>query len=215
MLAQIPQFPNQLEYTEDGLALLGGNLNPNSILEAYSRGLFPWYNEAEPIQWWSPNPRCILFPQNFKAAKSLLQWERQHRPVFKINQNFNTVIEHCAFVSRAGEPGTWLQPEMIDAYKELHQLGFAMSAECYIKDALAGGLYGLKIGNIFFGESMFSLLPNTSKYALYSFCRYALQNNIKLIDCQVRTEHLVSLGAETVTRSFFLSQLKTHFSLSS
>lgn len=200
-------FPLLHEADEDGLLAIGGQLSVPLLLEAYSKGIFPWYKEGELVQWWSPDPRCVLFPRKLKISKSMQQILRSNKFTFTINKNFEQVIHECGSVCRAEQDGTWINSDMITAYTKLHELGFAHSAECWMNDKLVGGLYGVKIGQVFFGESMFSLVPNASKYAFINYVELLQKESIQLIDCQVKTDHLISLGAELISRNEFSSYL--------
>lgn len=200
-------FPPVETAGEDGLLAYGGNLSIPLLLEAYSKGIFPWYNEDEPIQWWSPDPRCVLFPDELKVSTSMKRILKKDIFSFKINTAFNQVMENCAAVERVGQEGTWIHQLIIESYTELHRLGFAHSAECWHGNKLVGGLYGIKLGQVFFGESMFALESNASKFALINFIEILQKDGIKLIDCQVETGHLKSLGARLIPRSIFKTYL--------
>ena len=200
-------FPNPREASDEGLLAYGGGLEPNRILTAYRHGIFPWFNENDPILWWSPNPRLILYPNDFKISKSFKKVLKNKNFVVKFDHNFKKVIRLCAKV-RENKEGTWLIKEMRDAYTNLHHMGFAHSVEVYEEDELIGGLYGVAIGRAFFGESMFSLKSNGSKVALKALCDIAKEKNYKFIDCQVPTPHLQSLGAKLIDRDIFLDELE-------
>lgn len=201
-------FPDPNLAEEDGLLAVGGDLSVERLVNAYANGIFPWFNQGEPILWWSPNPRWVLFPEKFKASKSLKQSLRNKGFTVKINANFDAVIENCAKTKRKGQDGTWITPEMIEAYKQLHKAGYAHSVETYNSDnELVGGFYGVKIAGVFSGESMFSKQSDASKIALYLLCLNANNYGIDLIDVQTHTPHLESLGAEAVEREFFLDFL--------
>ena len=191
---------------------VGGDLSAERLIEAYKQGIFPWYSEESPILWWNPNPRMVLFPRKLKISKSLKQEIKRNRFVVALNKNFVEVLHHCANTPRLGQNGTWLLPEMQNAYFSLHQLGLAHSVEVYLESKLVGGLYGIAMGEMFFGESMFSLLPNTSKLALNYLCHIMPETGI--IDCQVYTEHLERMGAVEVPRDWFLTQVNHLRSLS-
>lgn len=213
-MKQIPFLDEQeilqppLHYDKSGLVAIGGNLSAHSLVNAYSKGVFPWYNEDEMIQWWSPDPRCVLYPADVKISKSMKQILQNPKFQFKINQNFNAVINACAAIERLGQDGTWIHKEMKLAYIDLHQKGIAICAETYYESVLVGGLYGLRIGNVFFGESMFSSISNASKYALINFCEYLDATGCTIIDCQLETAHLRSMGATLITRDTFLKELE-------
>jgi len=200
-------LPSPLEADEDGLVAVGGSLAPEWLIEAYSKGIFPWYEDGLPILWWSPDPRMVLFPAKFRLHKSFRQWMRRH-PDYRVTRNkaFGSVIDYCARVPRRGQDGTWITAEMKDAYLELHRLGYAVSYEVWNhKDQLIGGLYGVDTGNgCFSGESMFSLEPNVSKLALYELCRTADEYGYRIIDAQIHTPYLALMGGELIPRRDFL-----------
>ena len=201
-------FPNAREGSDEGLLAYGGDLNPNRLLTAYRRGIFPWYSPQDPILWWSPNPRLVLYPSEFKASKSLRRVIRNRGYEVRFDTNFESVIDYCGKVPREGQVGTWLTREMRDAYLEIHHMGFAHSVETYYQDKLVGGFYGISIGKTFFGESMFALMPDASKVALKVLTDRLIENSFDIIDCQVETPHLVSLGARLISRDNFLDQLE-------
>ena len=193
---------------EEGLLCIGGDLSAERLLLAYKSGIFPWYNENEPICWWSPDPRFVLFPDELKISKSMRTILKQNEFQFTINKNFPAVIQHCKTISRKDQPGTWISPAVQEAFTRLHQLGHVHSAETWKDDELVGGLYGVRIGNIFFGESMFSAVPNASKFALINYVQQLKKENVWLIDCQVYTRHLESMGARMIGREEFAGRLK-------
>jgi leucyl/phenylalanyl-tRNA--protein transferase len=202
-------FPNPRYAMKEGLLAYGGDLDPGRVLMAYRQGIFPWYNEGDPILWWSPDPRLLLYPNNFKIHRSLRKKLKQKQFTVKLDRNFETVMRHCACVPRHGQEGTWILPEVIECYTMLHCRGFAHSVEVYDKEGeLVGGLYGVSIGNAFFGESMFSLKPDTSKIALAYMVELAKRWNFAFIDCQIPSEHLIRLGAVQVERDRFLDELE-------
>jgi len=203
-------FPDPNQATEDGLVAIGGDLSSQRLLTAYHSGIFPWYNENEPILWWSPNPRMVLFPEQFKVSKSLRKTIRSGKFTVTFNTCFENVIQACASIERKGQKGTWITPAMIEAYCRLHRGNHAVSVEVWEQDKLVGGLYGidLKDKKIFCGESMFSLVSDASKVAFYFLVHYALKNNYQLIDCQVYNAHTASLGAVEISRQEFLDYLK-------
>ena len=203
-------FPSVDLADEEGLLAIGGDLTPARLLEAYKNGIFPWYNEDDPICWWSPNPRCVLFPDQLYISKSMQRVLKAGEMVFTVNTAFEEVIRNCKSISRKGEYGTWIHDEMVDAYIQLHKLGYAISGEAWKDGKLAGGLYGVRIGNVFFGESMFSAVKNASKYAFINFVQHLSKDDVKLIDCQMQTNHLLSLGATMIPRSAFTSLLKSY-----
>jgi leucyl/phenylalanyl-tRNA---protein transferase len=196
-------FPDVKMADDDGLLAIGGDLSTERLLLAYRKGIFPWYNEEEPICWWSPNPRFVLLPAELKVSKSMQTVLNNGSFRFTINKAFDKVITNCKSIKRKHEDGTWIQQEIIDAYTRLHQLGFAVSAEAWKNGELAGGLYGVLLGKVFFGESMFSTESNASKFAFINFIKHLQKQNIKLIDCQIYTAHLESLGARMMDRKLF------------
>ncbi|MCB4799798.1 leucyl/phenylalanyl-tRNA--protein transferase [Neotamlana laminarinivorans] len=198
-------FPNTSEAITDGLLAVGGDLSVNRLLLAYRSGIFPWF-DAEPILWWSPDPRFVLFPEKIKVSKSMRQVIRKN--MFKVTKNkaFKDVILACAKQKRKDQDGTWITNSMIKAYTELHKLGYAISVEVWQNDLLVGGFYGIDLHNgVFCGESMFAKVSNASKVGFITFVK---NNDYKLIDCQVHTIHLESLGAENIARDQFLNFLK-------
>jgi leucyl/phenylalanyl-tRNA--protein transferase len=198
-------FPNPLYANDEGLLAYGGDLNPNRILKAYMCGIFPWYNKEDPILWWSPNPRFVLFLEDFKVSKSLTKRIASNSYEVKFNHNFKQTMIECSKIPRAGQKGTWIHEDVIDAYTQLHQMGYAHSFETYYEGELIGGGYGLSIGNMFCGESMFAKKSDASKVALYCLVQRLQQNGFKFIDCQIPTPHLESLGAKSITREEFLN----------
>lgn len=203
-------FPPPQAAMEDGLLAVGGELNVPRLLLAYERGIFPWFNEGEPPMWWSPDPRFVLFPPWLRVSKSMAQILRGNRFEFKVNTAFEDVIRNCAAISRKDQDGTWITEAVIEAYSALHRMGKAHSAEAWEEGRLVGGLYGVRLGNVFFGESMFSSSSNASKFAFISYVRQLEREGVPLIDCQVYTEHLESLGAEMIPRDDFLALLSDH-----
>ncbi|WP_299105826.1 leucyl/phenylalanyl-tRNA--protein transferase [uncultured Winogradskyella sp.] len=199
------EFPDVYEASADGLIAIGGDLSPQRLLHAYSKGIFPWFQDEEPILWWSPDPRFVLFPEDLKVSKSMKQVLRKGN--FKVTENkaFKAVIENCALAKRTDQDGTWISDDMIQAYYKLHQLGFAKSIEVWQNEELVGGLYGIAINDdVFCGESMFSKVSNASKVGFITFIQ---NSNFKLIDCQLHTKHLESLGAKNISRAEFLKFL--------
>ena len=198
-------FPPVSETSPEGILAIGGDLQPERLLLAYQNGIFPWYSDDEPIIWWSPDPRFVLFPEKLKVSKSMRQVLRNKDYTVTINKAFVDVITACAEAKRGGQEGTWITESMIIAFTELHNLGYAKSVEVWNGEELVGGLYGVDLGNgIFTGESMFAKESNASKLALITLIK---SNNYKLIDCQVYTKHLDSLGAEEINRDAFLKYL--------
>lgn len=204
-------FPSPTLSEEDGLLAAGGDLSPERLLLAYSNGIFPWYNEDDPILWWSPDPRCVLAPSDVYISKSMKQVLRNQIFSFTVDTAFTDVMHACAGPRRNGS-GTWIQPAMIEAYTLLHTIGYAHSIEVWQNKKLVGGLYGLAIDNIFFGESMFSLVPNSSKAAFIYLCRLLEKMDFKMLDCQLPTDHLLSLGAKSMSRKEYLEILKAEIS---
>ncbi len=194
----------------DGLLAAGGDLNPERLLLAYRSGIFPWYNEDEIPLWWSPDPRFVLFPGELKVSKSMQRTIKKGSFEFTVNEAFEEVIANCAGAKRKGMDGTWIGNDIIDAYTALHRLGYAHSAETWENGILVGGLYGILLGNVFFGESMFSKADNASKFAFIMWVQELKARGIVLIDCQVYTAHLESLGARMISRTDFMEMLRTH-----
>jgi leucyl/phenylalanyl-tRNA--protein transferase len=190
----------------DGLLCVGGDLSPQRLLAAYRRGIFPWYAEGQPILWWSPNPRAVLFPGEFRISRSLAKIVRNRGYTVTYDQDFATVVRHCGDQQLRPE-GTWISPDMRRAYARLHDLGYAHSVETWDEGRLVGGLYGVALGRVFFGESMFSTERDASKVALHALVRALLSRNVEMIDCQVASAHLESLGARVIPRSEFTARL--------
>ena len=204
------EFPPPDTADEDGIVAFGGDLSTERLLLAYRSGIFPWYNEDEPIIWWCPDPRFVLFPQHLKVSKSMQTVLRNGKFRFTINKAFTQVIQNCKTITREGQDGTWITPAVQKAYTTLHELGHAHSAEAWMNGELVGGLYGIRMGNIFFGESMFSKASNASKFAFIKYVQQLQKEGVVLIDCQVYTEHLESLGAEMIERKQFINLLEKH-----
>ena len=198
-------FPNINEANEDGLLAVGGDLSVERLLLAYSTGIFPWFENEEPVLWWSPNLRFVLFPEKLKVSKSMNQVLRNSSFTVTVNKDFGEVIYQCSKIKRSGQTDTWITKGMIEAYTKLHELGYAKSVEVWENDQLVAGFYGIDLGDVFCGESMFTKVNNASKAGFISFVQ---NSNYKLIDCQVFTNHLKSLGAEDVPRDIFLKYLK-------
>ena len=192
-----------------GLLAAGGDLSPARLLSAYERGVFPWYSEQQPILWWSPDPRMVLFPAEFNVSRSLAKTLRAGRFSTRLDGAFGATIRACAAPRRSG-PDTWLNPQMIESYEELHQLGFAHCVETYQDGQLVGGLYGIQLGRVFFGESMFSRARDASKVALARLVEESRAREIELIDCQIASSHLASLGARELSRSAFVTLLRRY-----
>lgn len=191
----------------DGLLAIGGDLTTDRLLLAYRSGIFPWY-EGDHILWWCPDPRFVLYPGELKISKSMKVLLKRNAFDFTINKAFTDVINSCKTISRKGQQGTWITDEVKKAYLRMHELGYAHSAEVWRDGTLTGGLYGIRLGNIFFGESMFSNANNASKYAFIKYVQQLKTEGVQLIDCQVYTEHLESLGAKMIDRKIFIQELQ-------
>lgn len=200
-------LPPGLKPDRHGLVALGGTLNSELLVSAYTQGIFPWSGE-EPIPWYSPHPRLVLRPERFRCSRSLRKVIRRGTFEVRWDTVFRQVMEGCAQVPRPGQDGTWILPNMIEAYCELHKLGVAHSVETYRDGELVGGLYGLSLGRAFFGESMFALVPNASKLALAKLCAMLATHQFRFVDCQQVTPHLLSLGAEPWARDLYLEELR-------
>lgn len=207
----IDSFPplERAEKDPNGLLALGGDLSTPRLLEAYRRGIFPWFSQGQPILWWSPDPRMVLFPDEFHTSKSLKKNIRRFDFSFSVDLNFQQVMQACA-EPRSYSSDTWINTQMQQAYLELHHLGFAHSVEIWMDDELVGGLYGVSIGQVFFGESMFSIKTDASKAAFWALCILLAEKKFHVIDCQVYSEHLERLGAREIPRKEFEQQLKTY-----
>ena len=203
-------FPNHDESNKDGLIAVGGDLSVERLMHAYHLGIFPWFNEGQPLFWWSPDPRMILLPESFKVSKSLKKTILSNKYKITLNTSFEEVINCCSKIKRKGQQGTWITNNMITAYLQLHKKGHAQSVEVWSDNQLVGGLYGihLKEKKIFCGESMFSKKNNASKIAFYYLVKKLKTENYRLIDCQMYTSHLESLGAQEIPRHEFLKYLK-------
>ena len=193
-------FPPVDQAASDGLLAIGGDLSSERLLLAYRSGIFPWFNDDEPPLWWSPDPRFVLFPQELYVSKSMQQLLKRRAFKITMNKAFTEVIRHCGRQKRKGQEGTWITAEIEEAYIQLHQLGYAVSLEVWKDNELVGGLYGIRMGKLFFGESMFTKVSNASKYAFIAFVQQLQKEGVVLIDCQVYTEHLESLGARMIDR---------------
>ena len=202
-------FPPVSKASEDGFLAIGGDLSPERLILAYKSGIFPWFEEGDPILWWSPNPRMVLFFEDLVVSKSMRNI--LNRDTFKVtfNQDFRGVISNCQKIKREGQHGTWITNEMIEAYCKLNELGIAKSVEVWQDNELVGGLYGVDLGTIFCGESMFSKVPNASKVAFIHWSRHLEANNYKLLDCQIYNPHLESLGCREIARAEFIAILKS------
>lgn len=204
----IIKFPDPHTADDEGLVAVGGELSVDFLEAAYKQGIFPWFDENNPILWWSPNPRFVLYPNEFKLSKSLSKLVKRGKFELRIDTNFRAVIENCATMKRAGESGTWITNDMLKAYNELHLQAYAHSFETYLDNELVGGLYGVSYGKAFFGESMFHKVTDASKFAFYYLVEWCKQNEFHFIDAQLPTNHLRSLGAKEVERSVFLEELE-------
>lgn len=209
-LNQNLHFPPLHLANKEGLLAVGGDLSVSRLLLAYQNGIFPWYQDGEPILWWSPNPRMVLFLDQFKISKSLKKVLQKNLFTVTLNQDFEKVLKLCASVIRKGQTGTWITKDMQNAYLEMYQRGFIISVEVWQNKNLVGGLYGVNLKNqkIYCGESMFSLVDNASKVGMAFLVHYLQTLNYKLIDCQMYTTHLESLGAKLIDRNLFISYLK-------
>lgn len=205
-------FPPVHEALPDGLLAIGGDLSTERLLLAYRNGIFPWYEDEVPL-WWCPDPRFVIFPAELKVSKSMLQLLKRNAFDFKIDTAFSEVIHHCKQTKREGQQGTWITADVESAYNKLHKIGVAHSAEAWKNGNLVGGLYGIRMGKIFFGESMFSHQSNASKYAFIKYVQQLQHEGVMMIDCQVYTPHLESLGARMIPRSEFIKTLKSAIDL--
>ncbi len=203
-------FPSLENTDKDGLLAIGGDLSTKRLLLAYKSGIFPWYNEDEPICWWSPDPRFVLFPNELKLSRSMKTVLQNDKFRFTINRAFTQVIQNCKSISRKNQAGTWISPAMQKAYNILHKLGYAHSAETWMNGELVGGLYGIRLGKLFFGESMFNFKTNASKFAFINYVQQLQKENVQLIDCQLHTNHLESLGAKMISRNLFMEILASN-----
>jgi len=205
-LSSAIEFPPFNQANADGLLALGGDLSPERVFYAYQNGIFPWYESDQPLLWWAPDPRFVLYPDRLRISKSTKQLLKSHQFEITVNRDFKAVIEACANVKRNAQSGTWITNDMIETYCELHQRGIAKSVEVWQNKSLVGGLYGIELGDtIFCGESMFSHVSNASKIGFITFIR---NSNYTLIDCQLHTDYLESLGAEHISRSQFMEYIK-------
>ena len=208
-LSQTIWFPNPEEADKDGLLSIGGDLSVKRLIHAYCSGIFPWFDEYQPILWWSPNPRMVMFLDDFKVSKSLKKIILKNKFTVTYNNCFEEVIKNCSQIKREGQQGTWINSQMQEAYLQLHKIGFATSIEVWLEDKLVGGLYGidLKDKKVFCGESMYSYISDASKVAFYYLVAQLKVKNYQLIDCQMYTPHLERLGAVEIPREKFLTYL--------
>jgi leucyl/phenylalanyl-tRNA--protein transferase len=201
------EFPSVENASLEGLVALGGDLSVARLILAYESGIFPWFNDDRLLMWWSPDPRMVLFPESLKVSKSMKKVIANNRFEVTFNQDFNQVITACAAAKRKDQDGTWITPAMIESYVKLNALGKALSVEVWEEDKLVGGLYGVLTGQVFSGESMFAKVSNASKLAFIELVAMLEEIGVTLIDCQMYTDHLASLGAEEISREVFLSYL--------
>lgn len=206
-LTQDLKFPPPHLANAEGILAVGGDLRPERIMLAYHQGIFPWYSDETPILWWSPDPRFVLYPRKLKVSKSTRQLLRKNLFRVTLDTAFEQVISECQKMPRAGQDGTWITDGLKEAYVSIHEMGFAHSVEVWQGDELVGGLYGVSIGKVYFGESMFSKVSNASKVGFVTLVQQLIRQGIELIDCQVHTDHLKSLGAESISRDRYLAHL--------
>jgi leucyl/phenylalanyl-tRNA---protein transferase len=201
-------FPNPDNFDTPDIVAVGGDLSPERLLLAYSLGIFPWFNEGEDILWWSPDPRMVLFPDELIVSKSMRPYFNQNKFQVTYNTDFQGVMKACMYKKREGQDGTWINKEMVKSYTLLHQEGHAHSVEVWQEGIMVGGLYGIAIGKIFYGESMFANVPNASKFGFISLVKKLQEQGFLMIDCQQETRHLASLGAKLISREDFYAVLK-------
>lgn len=202
-------FPPVDEATYEGILAIGGDLSTERLLLAYRNGIFPWFNEEEPILWWSPPERMVVVPQLYKVSKSIRNLLNRQQFDVTFNQDFRSVIRNCQQIARKGQDGTWITQDIIDSYTKLHELGHVQSVEVWQNGELVGGLYGVDLGHVFCGESMFSKVSNASKIAFVTLVQYLKDHNYKLLDCQLHNEYLEQLGAFEISRETFIKVLKS------
>ncbi len=202
-------FPPVEDASHEGILAIGGDLSVERLMLAYSNGIFPWFNDEEPILWWSPPERMVVNPLDYKISKSLRNIINRNIFDVTLNKNFEGVISNCQSITRKGQNGTWITDDIIKSYTQLHKIGKVMSFEVWLNNELVGGLYGVDLGHVFCGESMFSKVPNASKVAFVKLIEYLKQNNYKLLDCQVHNDHLEKLGAFEISRASFMMILKS------
>jgi len=206
----LPQFPDPRKADSEGIVAIGGDLSVSTLLAAYQQGIFPWYNENQPILWWSPDPRFVLFPDDLRVSKSMRPYFNQAKYKVTYDTAFEQVMRACGQIQRKDQPhGTWITDDMIKGYSDLHDAGYAHSVEVWEGSSLVGGLYGVGVGKVFYGESMFAARPNASKMGFIQLVRTLKKRGYELIDCQQETGHLASLGAASIPRSTFLDKLET------
>jgi leucyl/phenylalanyl-tRNA--protein transferase len=205
----IPNFPDPREADSEGIVAVGGDLSVATLLTAYQQGIFPWYNDHQPILWWCPDPRFVLYPDDLKVSKSMRPFFNQKKYTVSFDTAFPSVMTACRAIRRQGQPGgSWITDDMIIGYTDLHDAGYAHSVEVWEDNVLVGGLYGVALGKMFFGESMFTLRPNASKMGFITLVQSLKKRGYQLIDCQQETGHLASLGAQSIKRTEFLDKLK-------
>lgn len=209
-LTDEPVFPDPSLAEENGLLAVGGDLSVQRLLAAYSSGIFPWYSQEDPPLWWFTDPRLVIFPDDFKISRRLIRTLKKSSFKITFDQNFAKVIHSCAEVRVQNGEGTWINDDMKEAYIDLHRAGYAHSVECWLNNELAGGLYGVALGRVFFGESMFTRISNGSKAALIALVNYLKKHNFAMIDCQMTTKHLVSFGAREISGEEFRQLLQDH-----
>ncbi len=201
------RFPDVESADEHGIVAVGGNLSPGMLLSAYKQGIFPWYSSGEPVLWWSPDPRFVLFPEELHVSRSMIRTFKRNRFSYTVDSSFERVMRECASVKRKDQDSTWITEEMIEGYTALFDLGYAHSVEVWLDGELAGGLYGVSLGSVFFGESMFHKVSDASKAGYILFVRALKRLGFSLVDCQVYTPHLASLGAREIRRPDFMEYL--------
>lgn len=209
-LTDAPVFPDPTLAEENGLLAVGGDLSVERLLAAYSKGIFPWYSQGEPPLWWFTDPRLVIFPDEFKVSKRLARTLRNSDFRITFNKDFNRIISSCADTRTKNGEGTWISDDMKEAYIKLHHAGYAHSVECWVDNELAGGLYGVALGKVFFGESMFTKISNGSKAALVALVEHLKQQDVAVIDCQMTTNHLITFGAREISGEEFRHLLQLH-----
>ena len=209
-LTQDIQFPPVTLAEESGLLAIGGDLSPERLICAYSEGIFPWYSKGDPLLWWFTSPRLVIFPREFHIPKRVARYQRNNNLIITRDVAFADVIQQCAIVRTETGEETWITKEMLEAYKKLHSMGYAHSVECWQNDRLVGGLYGVTLGKVFFGESMFSRIRCGSQFALIALVDYLEKQSFQMIDCQMTTNHLLRFGAREINSSQFHTLLKLH-----
>lgn len=207
LLSDDLHFPSPSNADPEGLLAIGGDLSPERLVMAYSNGVFPWYSQGDPILWWSPEQRMVIRPEEFEPSRSLKRSYKKSGLRISMDEAYLSVMRHCSDIPRRGQDGTWITGEMITAYNNLYEVGVGHSVECWDGDQLVGGLYGLSLGNCFFGESMFSKQSDASKIAFWALMRYAESVGIEFIDCQLHNDHLERLGAYTIEREDYMKWL--------